>query len=149
MAVIMYQSTWVCTTPRERLNAGGLAECRLSKRSSGWCRVGLHVGFVFRKPFKIPPIRHGADLLKQVVVAILASAWPVAPTWQWQPLGHWAEAKRWWGICWLSFSACRLGWLCCWGLPWYQLQMALARSLLNRLKLWEQSPGYSVIYKQL
>lgn len=40
----------------------------------GGTHAGLCVGFVFRKPIKIPSIGHGADLLKQVVVAMVASA---------------------------------------------------------------------------
>lgn len=37
-------------------------------------RVGLHIGFVCRKPVKIPSISLGADMPGQVVMAILTSA---------------------------------------------------------------------------
>ena len=41
--------------------------------AGGTC-VGLHVGFVFRKPIKIPSIRLEADVPEQVVMAVLTSA---------------------------------------------------------------------------
>lgn len=118
--------------PREKLNAVVWQSTESANGvtyDAGGTRVGLHVGFFFRKPIKIPSVRLGGQTCPSRL------RWPYLPPPNLpQPDGSDRLQDAWQGLetgegftDW-AFLPAAISWLCCWGLPRYQLQPASAQS---------------------